>query len=91
MKKKFKMKWQYGLHARPTMAIREKVRTMDLREVLIVYKGMKEPLNGGVMNLMLLGIGPGQEFEIIVSGPDEKKAFDFLNEVFSSEEEPAWS
>lgn len=91
MKKKFKMRWQYGLHARPVMAISEKIKAMDLQEGAIVYKGIRVPLNGGVMDLLLLGIGPGQEFEVIVKGSEEKKAYDFLNEVFSSEKEPQWS
>ena len=34
-----------------------------------------------------LGVGSGMEFKIIVKGPDEKKAYNFLNKIFSSEKE----
>ena len=84
--KAYIMKWPMGLHARPSSKLIERMRVFNLSEATISYDGGVANLMS-IMSLLTASLSKGKTFELTLVGDDEKKAFDVLDSIFSSEEE----
>jgi len=88
IQKTYIMQWELGLHARPSGKIMEKITALNLDIAKLIYDGLEFRLKS-IMELLTSSISPGDQFNLLLDGPDEQEAFDFLNKAFSSETEEA--
>ena len=81
--KKFVIKSQLGLHARPAAIL---VRTANrFRSDITIQKG-KQKVNGkSIMGVMMLAAGPGTRITVHISGPDAQKAMAEIEKLFDKE------
>jgi len=84
--KAYIMKWPLGLHARPSSKLTDRMRAFNLSEATLSFDGGVANLMS-IMSLLTASLSKGKTFELILIGDDEKKAFDVLDSIFSSEEE----
>jgi len=65
-----------GLHARPAAEF-VRIASKFKSSIIVEHEGMS--VNGkSIMGLLMLGLYPGSEVKIIVSGEDEEEAFKSL-------------
>lgn len=88
IQKTYTMKWELGLHARPSAKIIEKITDFNLDMAKLIYGGLEVRLKS-IMELLTSSISPGDQFKLLLDGPDEQKAFEFLDKAFTSPEEEA--
>jgi phosphotransferase system HPr (HPr) family protein len=68
-----------GLHARPAAEF-VRIASKFKSSIVVEHEGMS--VNGkSIMGLLMLGLYPGSEVKIIVSGEDEEEAFKSLMEL----------
>jgi len=73
IKELIKITNKHGLHARPAAHL-VKVASQFDSEITIIKDGLE--INGkSIMGVMMLAAEPGSELEFVVSGDDEKEAF----------------
>ena len=73
IKELIKITNKHGLHARPAAHL-VKVASQFESEITIIKDGLE--INGkSIMGVMMLAAEPGSELEFVVSGDDEKEAF----------------
>jgi len=80
------MKWALGMHARPSSVIVDFIKSVILDKAVIICDGEEHAMNG-IMGLMVASVSEGKQFTLLLKGPDEKRAFDFLDAAFSSSSE----
>lgn len=88
IQKTYIMKWELGLHARPSGKIMEKITAFNLDTAKLLYDGLEFRLKS-IMELLVSSISPGDQFKLMLEGPDEQRAFEFLDKAFLSENEEA--
>jgi phosphotransferase system HPr (HPr) family protein len=86
IKQAYTMKWVLGMHARPSGMIADFIKSMVLDKAILLCDGEEHAMNG-IMSLMVASISEGKQFTLMLKGPDEKKAFEFLDSVFSAASE----
>jgi phosphotransferase system HPr (HPr) family protein len=86
IKKDYVMLWPHGMHARPSGTIVSFIGKLTLDKAYLIYDKNIFKMNG-IMDLLLSSISEGKEFTLVLDGPDEHKAFKFLDEAFTSSNE----
>lgn len=76
---------EYGLHARPSAYIVGKITPLRLKEALIIYDNIEANLKS-ILNLLLLGVTKGAQVKIKLSGEDESKALEILENIFNEKD-----
>jgi len=73
-----------GLHARPAAKF---VKLTNKFAADIYLEKDKERVNGrSILEIMMLALEQGAAVKVIISGEDEKEAFQIVEEFFSQEE-----
>ena len=85
--RKNEIKWERGFHARPcTLFIKVASRFTDCKILVSNEKG--ESVNGhSIVGLLTLAVPKGKFLTVQVTGKDNKKCADELQEMFDSVEE----
>ncbi|MFW5985115.1 MAG: HPr family phosphocarrier protein [Halanaerobiaceae bacterium] len=72
IKKDFEINAPTGLHARPAATFVELASKYEAK-IKIVFEG-QEVNAKSIISVLSLGLGDGEEFELVIEGPDEKEA-----------------
>lgn len=79
--KKLTIKNKIGLHARPAALF---VQTANKYISEIMIKKENSTINAkSIMGIMAIGISQGETIELIIDGPDEKKAAEELEDLIN--------
>jgi phosphotransferase system HPr (HPr) family protein len=84
IKKKIKIRLKNGLHARPCTKIVEKIQQLSLDEATMVYGSLQAPMNS-IMSMLSMAVVPKASVQVRISGPDEKEAFEFVEQILKSD------
>jgi phosphotransferase system HPr (HPr) family protein len=71
-----------GLHARPSAYIVTKFKDLNLNKAYITFEGCSAQLNS-ILSLLGLFVHTGNIVKVVLSGSDEKKALEILDNVFN--------
>ncbi|ASJ10659.1 hypothetical protein A3L12_04780 [Thermococcus sp. P6] len=81
IKRKVVVKNPEGLHARPASELVKALLGVS-SEVYIIYNGMKVNAKS-ILNILSLGVNPGAEVEVIVSGEDAEKVIEIVEGILN--------
>ena len=82
---KLTLNLKLGLHARPSAYIVTKMQGLQLDQASLIL-GDQSADPRSILSLLTLFAKTGDEIEIKLSGPDEEKAFKFIEAVFSEKD-----
>jgi phosphocarrier protein HPr len=82
MIKKYTIKLELGLHARPSGALFTQMLKFNLEKAELIW-GEKTGDLRSIIGILSMGIPCKSDFSVEVIGTDEQKAIEFLDEFFN--------
>jgi len=81
--KEYKLRIEKGLHARPCSALMAGLQKLNLESTILIWNDKKVNMRS-IMETLMFSLTYLATFSVEVSGPDEKKAIEFLDILFNT-------